>query len=158
MKILSPVALCFIISLGQAQTLKKQIINCDGNATNANSITLRSSVGEPVVGKVGNKTMMLSQGFYTGSFQVINTAVNELANNNSSFSFYPNPTFDVVNFNNENLQATFIEVNNLLGQQIISQSISINQINLATLKAGIYFIKLFNNQHQLLTVSKIIKQ
>ncbi|WP_405570750.1 aryl-sulfate sulfotransferase [Winogradskyella sp. Asnod2-B02-A] len=59
----------------------------------------------------------------------------------SSLNVYPNPTKDVLNFD---VHVDFIEVYDLSGKKILSQTNSEN-INLENLPNGLYIIKLLNN-------------
>jgi len=61
---------------------------------------------------------------------------------NSSFKFYPNPVKDILNISNSAIIKTII-VYNMLGQEILSQSIgsSAAQIDLSALPSGNYLVK-----------------
>lgn len=71
----------------------------------------------------------------------------------ASFSYYPNPVSDVLNFN-YSANITGVEVFNLLGQQIIVKSFNQNnvQLNVSQLAAGTYMVKVSTEN-----ASKIIK-
>jgi len=76
----------------------------------------------------------------------IEITVVEAANNSDfdlyEFSFYPNPTNDIVNFSS-NLPIENITVNNILGQQIkVKTSSDKTSLDLSDLPAGSYLVKL----------------
>ncbi len=156
--------ICFILfftisNFAFSQTTERVVINCDGQTQTNNGVTIKSSIGEAIVGKKGNTKLMLSQGFYTGSFQVMNTAVanNFLAPKNP-IVFYPNPTTNQVAFNDEQLNASLVIIENIFGQVVAEQKLSNNIISLENFSQGIYLIKLYDKNNQLLTISKIVKQ
>ena len=60
----------------------------------------------------------------------------------NNFAFYPNPTRDIVNLS-LNQEITNVTVLNLLGQQVINQSVAGNQvqIDMSGLSKGAYLVK-----------------
>lgn len=78
------------------------------------------------------------------SFEKTNLGINEITD---EFSFYPNPTKDIVNFSKE----IEYKIYNTLGQKLF-EGVS-NKINLTEYFNGVYLVKLKNNQ-----TIKIIKQ
>lgn len=75
----------------------------------------------------------------------------------SALSIYPNPAQDVLNIKYKTpLKA--VKIYNLLGQEILNQNASLShlQLNISTLRAGAYIVKLFTdaNEHSF----KFIKQ
>lgn len=74
------------------------------------------------------------------------TAV-EKVNFKNLLTIYPNPAFDVVNINYDGKETLTIEVLDITGKKIISENMStiFKTLNVADLQAGIYFIRLFNN-------------
>ncbi len=71
----------------------------------------------------------------------------------ASFSYYPNPVNDVLNFD-YSANITGVEVFNILGQQVIAKSFNQNnvQLNVSQLAAGTYVVKVTTEN-----ASKIIK-
>lgn len=70
-------------------------------------------------------------------FTIVN-GINEQKINTNGFSFYPNPTNDIINFKEEIYDA---EVINLSGQIIIAKIKSTKSIDTRGLANGIYFIR-----------------
>ncbi len=157
MKNLFLAILIFSVPLGlKAQQLERTVINSCGNSSNANGITLRTSIGEPIITKKGNAKTMLSQGFYTGSFQIISNDNAMLFTEQNSSYTYPNPTNSWIYFKSPTAN-NHIEVVNVLGQVVLRQPVTANSVNLESLTPDIYILKIYSSDNQLITSSKIIK-
>ncbi len=72
---------------------------------------------------------------------------------NKTFSIYPNPANEVININGDYIPNTKIEIMDLYGRICFSNEFS-NHIDVSSLKTGIYFIRISNQQ--ILHTSKII--
>lgn len=145
----------FTLSDCFAQSMERKIINSNGSVMTASGITMKTSLGEPVVGKKGTTTSMISQGFYTGSFVYV---VNGIPNSpNNSISIFPNPASDRIYFNGNINAVNSAEVFNTFGMKIFSGTINSNSIELSQLAAGIYFINLLDTNHKIISSSKFIK-
>lgn len=70
----------------------------------------------------------------------------QISNSNNSFSFFPNPTSDFINFTYEN-NTEIIELNiyNNLGQKVLHKTKIKDNINIKTLDQGLYIIELVIN-------------
>lgn len=88
----------------------------------------------------------------TIEFVVDNVSLTELeATSNevielSKSGIYPNPASSVLNVVSES-KITEIRIFNLMGQKVMEQKQVANQINIAKLKPGLYFIELSNGTH-----------
>lgn len=80
------------------------------------------------------------------------TGVKKLYNND--FTLYPNPTTSIVNiqFN----EAVFIEVYNMLGEQVIVTQQ--NQVDLSNNDNGVYLFRIKDREGKILSLERIIKQ
>jgi len=81
-------------------------------------------------------------------------------NSKELISFYPNPVVDVIKFNIKNNQINYkVSVINAVGQSVkeIEISYSDNSLDLSTLKKGVYFITIRDNQNKIIQKNKIIK-
>lgn len=76
-------------------------------------------------------------------------------NFNSEISVYPNPTTNVLKFNNISENAD-ISIYDLSGKQIVNQKNIDNQININYLKSGIYTIRIVDNS--VTQTAKFVKQ
>ncbi|HRA74246.1 MAG TPA: T9SS type A sorting domain-containing protein, partial [Flavobacterium sp.] len=76
---------------------------------------------------------------------------------NTDVRIYPNPTNDVVNIMNHNLEELKIEVFNAVGQQI-PISFQNNQLDFSAFDNGMYLLKVYNTQKNQTTHFKIIKK
>lgn len=83
-------------------------------------------------------------------------SVNESLENNE-VRIYPNPTIDIVNIMNYNLEELKIEVFNAFGQEI-NLKIENNTIDLTSVPAGIYYITILNSLTGKKITQKIIKK
>jgi len=88
----------------------------------------------------------------TDDFQVLSTndTVTKL------FSVFPNPANSLVTISTENQGIIYLTVNHTFGKQIISESVIENQVNVSSLKAGLYFFKIVQGQKS--EIKKIVIQ
>lgn len=78
---------------------------------------------------------------------------NELQN---LFSIYPNPVKDVLTIKSDSShEITFLTIFNLLGEMILSKTENFNQIDLSSLRSGVYFLKV-NTDAGIITM-KLVK-
>lgn len=90
-----------------------------------------------------------SDGYYltardADDFSVELLSVNDLDSN--TFSMYPNPTsLGFVNVVGTNNSAISVSVYDILGKQVINQTLTNNRINVSALNAGIYIVKISQN-------------
>lgn len=86
------------------------------------------------------------------------TSSNEISEEKSNFSIYPNPANDFLNINALNNSDYTISIINNMGVEIYKKQISetgLQTIDIKSLHRGIYFVKTQNNTHH--SVNKIIK-
>jgi hypothetical protein len=75
----------------------------------------------------------------------------------SRFNIYPNPTKDLLNISNSNnFEIKNISVTDINGRTVKNQAGSLNQINVADLNAGVYFVTIEAAEGK--TTKKFIKQ
>lgn len=88
--------------------------------------------------------------------ECMTNGVNNGANMEATFSFFPNPVEKTVVFENHNLEAKQIEILNVFGQTIYQTPFQNNlEIDIAHYQTGIYFIRVSNDQQSYIT--KMIK-
>ena len=73
----------------------------------------------------------------------------------TNFSIYPNPTntgfVNITTTSNEKINVTVFDI---LGKQVISQTINNNRLNVSILNTGVYILKL--NQNGVTTTKKLV--
>ncbi len=72
------------------------------------------------------------------------TSVNEVSKTVKSVSVYPNPANDVINFAKD-MRGAQVAVYSITGQTMIAQTLEANQLDVSSLKTGIYFVQLSLN-------------
>jgi uncharacterized protein (TIGR02145 family) len=77
-------------------------------------------------------------------------------------NIYPNPAKDkfTIDFGNETITNYTIKINNLLGQEVFSSSVDKPQFEISKTwqGEGLYFVKIYDDNHNLLITKKIILQ
>ena len=74
------------------------------------------------------------------------------ANYESNVNIYPNPTTDYINIdfgNLDNVEGLNIKIINILGQEVLSQPMNTDKINVSELSKGIYIIKISDAMSQI---------
>ncbi|MEN8927704.1 MAG: T9SS type A sorting domain-containing protein [Flavobacteriales bacterium] len=74
---------------------------------------------------------------------------------NSKIQVIPNPVTDFLNINSDELEILSLQIFDIQGKEIIIQNISLTQLNVSSLKKGIYFLKA--NTKQGIVTKKWIK-
>lgn len=80
----------------------------------------------------------------TASSVSFSTLSNPEVFQNSSVSIFPNPASDVINIKTD-MELTKVEVYDILGKRVL-ESVATNQLNVASFKAGVYFLKLHSSK------------
>jgi uncharacterized protein (TIGR02145 family) len=93
-----------------------------------------------------------------------NSALNNQSFYDNSFNIYPNPTKEYINIDISNLTDTngwSYKIVNTLGQEVLYGVLSSQQniVQLNNIKGhGVYFVKIINEQNEILSIKKIILQ
>ncbi|MEN8899607.1 MAG: fibronectin type III domain-containing protein, partial [Nonlabens sp.] len=100
----------------------------------------------------GTTNNMEDYDFHVGVFIIDGTASNEDLSS-FDFTFYPNPTSDMVNFNGQQV-IDAISVKNLLGQQLLitKPNATSSNVDLSTFPSGMYLIEVTSGEQ-----SKVVK-
>ncbi len=87
------------------------------------------------------------------------SGINDSETLTTDITLFPVPATTKLQIHNLNysLQITIVNIFNALGELVVIQKLSSNEINVENLKEGIYFIELFDNKKHL-TTKKFIKQ
>ncbi|MFT3908549.1 MAG: T9SS type A sorting domain-containing protein [Ferruginibacter sp.] len=176
MKQIYPLLLLLFCSTAKAQSIERKIINATGTTYNAGGITLKTSVGEPIVGSfsstVGNTTSTtLSQGFFTGFSRttvvvpppppppVVTPPPTDPAGPIDSITVrvYPNPVNDMLNIKGDLTNAKQVQFFDIAGHRISTYDITTSSIQVKNLPAGFYIAKILGKSYEVLYVFKIVK-
>ena len=133
-------------SNASAAGMSTQILNFEGISTNLGNAfaTATATFTATVSGTyfVGFRSFSAAN---QGYIQIDNISLNESLSTNSfdqnGISYFPNPVKDVLTFSNVE-RFTGISIYNLLGQKVLSQNGTVNQIDLSSLNSGAYIVKL----------------
>ncbi|MGL2964045.1 FISUMP domain-containing protein [Flavobacterium sp. RSB2_4_14] len=91
-----------------------------------------------------------------------NISLRNHAFNDSLFNIYPNPSYDkfTIDFGNEIISNYTIKINNMLGQEVYSNVIDKPQFEVSKTwqGEGLYFVKIYDDNNNLLSTKKIILQ
>ena len=150
--------LCLVLST----TLKAQdIIAVAGDYHSSNQGSLSWTIGELVTETTSNQQTVLSQGFH--QYDLIVTALPAFNQRLSNWSVYPNPASNSLHIKapdlpgNENTSALIFD---LQGKLLVKKALGYHQniLDLSTLSAGTYVLKLIDRANNYLSSFYIIKQ
>lgn len=131
-------------SLGDANhTIIGDIAGTDFSAT-----TLTHDIGtaSSLIIKVVALNNAGSEYFRLDNLNIFGNTLSTVSNEAKEFSLYPNPVKDgFVNITSKNNDAISVSVFNVLGKQVLNQTVSNNQLNVANLNAGVYILQISQN-------------
>lgn len=158
-------SLCFIAVYGQTSIL--EVISPAGGyyvSTEA-GVSVSWTLGEPVVGTLINEAegIMLTQGFQQGDFVVVNVPVDP--NLGFTAKIFPNPakTETTVKITSPIQGMVTLTVFDITGRVVLSEQFNVfsqeysHQLNVSSLRAGIYLIRI-NAGTKSSKVLKLIKE
>lgn len=106
-----------------------------------------------------NQTSILSY-VYTANYtyDLISIGLNDIDLSKFNISFYPNPTKDILYIDSQD-DVSFLQINlyNVLGKRVITQSLSSKQINISSLPKGVYMLNVVEDGI-VVKREKIVKQ
>jgi hypothetical protein len=145
---------------GQAcigQVIAPEVISSSGDNYNNSNGSLSWTLGEPITSTDNTGSYYLTQGFQQPSAIVVTAVTNPTGQN--TVTVYPNPVTSsiyITRDGNEQLQIQLMDMN---GKIILSKALSIseNQMDLNTLANGMYLLKIYDMQNQLVQSLKIEK-
>lgn len=153
--------LILFVSFVIAQPIKQQVIASAGSYTDNGSISLSTTVGEPVTAILSVSATILTQGFQQPHYDVISSVL-ENTKGNLKISVYPNPTENdiFIDILSEQGEAAQLTVTDVLGKMLLIQNLNFNEtnsVNLNHLASGQYFFRITDTQGKLLSTHKIQK-
>ena len=124
MKFLYILLLSFCCVGVNAQRIQKQIINSNGTTYTSSGVSLRTSVGEPIVGSFENAAVTtLSQGFFTGSKKRVVVVDPPVQSIPDGFSIYPNAVKDVLFVRGNLVFAKQMQFFDVTGNRLLAQNL-----------------------------------
>jgi hypothetical protein len=144
-----------ILQFSQAQN---GFVNSGNTITNSNG-SVSFSLGQVHYITSSSETHYIEQGIQQ-SYDIIPTLGITNLNIDASFSFYPNPTKDILTIKiSENLQHKRYQIIDINGKTILTNPINSTKTNIAmhSFHSGMYILNIYD-QSKLLKSFKIIKQ
>lgn len=138
-------AVFFLCIFSYSQSVSKQLIAATGGTLSNENISVSFATGEPMVGLLTAEGVQLSSGYYEAlDLEALNIKDNTLK---VEYRIYPNPTQDVLYFDNLKAEGLLhIEIFDISGQKIIEQAVKSQQaINVKVLPNGTYFLNVHSN-------------
>jgi|TARA_R110000782_G_scaffold270436_1_gene370997 hypothetical protein len=166
------------ITITMSNNVQKLYLNCDLISIDSSLTTVLPYYGNTPEAKIGARET--NTNFFHGNIDDVRIYNRALAANEilalcnegvvsieeqkdmSNVQIYPNPTNSTITVNIENSVSTNgykIEVNNLLGQTVYTNSINStnNSIDLSSLgNKGIYFVKVLDENNNVVDVQKVV--
>lgn len=135
----------FLCSISYSQSVSKQLIAASGGTLSNENVSVSFATGEPMVGLLTAEGVQLSSGYYEAlDLEALNIKDNSLK---VEYRVYPNPTHDVLYFDNPNAEGLLqVEIFDISGQKILQQAVkSQHGIDVKTLPNGTYFLNVHSN-------------
>ena len=124
---------------------QKQLIAATGGTLSNENVSVSFATGEPMVGLLTAEGVQLSSGYY----EALDLEALDIKDNTFKVEYrvYPNPTQDVLYFDNPKAEGLLhIEVFDISGQKILEQAIKSQQaINVKILPNGTYFLNVHSH-------------
>ena len=154
-----------IIVQAQSASIEKNVVATSGGSYfNGSTFVMDYTIGEMSILTLGDASNYLTQGFQQ-PFSDPGVTILENADNEISILYYPNPTSDylTINIMNAENQEFKVELFNILGQSISSQTgfagfsgIANFNFDLKNCISGNYYVRISSSNH-LLKNFKILK-
>ncbi len=159
MKTILTMVLLTTMSMVSAQTIDRQVFTTAGNTISNTNHKITFTIGEPIIGKVQNSTV-INQGFLAAASSSTTLAIDEQLLS-TAIKVYPNPV-------SENLKIDFKDVSgeaklmlySMTSQLLKTEKLNAqnNTINISHLQNGLYLINLHFSDYKTIKTFKIIKK
>ena len=149
--------LLLISSIGQAQSISKQVIGAAGKTQSNGNSKLSWTVGEPVVGLMTAGGNQLGNGYYPAlNLQALSVEDNAL---DVQLRVYPNPTSQSLYVSHPEINSFGITIVDLNGKQLYSGTINKEEpLDVSGYMQGMYIITIENTSTNKKNSYKIIKK
>jgi hypothetical protein len=151
-----------LICLGGSSTLTASGASSYAwNTGSTNSVIVVTPTSTTTYSVVGQSSIgCLASTIITQSVSIC-ASVNSISQGGLQYNIFPNPTSGILNIDLENINErnSKIQITNVMGQIIISENINSKHLsfNMQNFSAGIYFVKIIENDH-IIATQKIVKQ
>jgi hypothetical protein len=149
--------LFLISSIGQAQSISKQVIGTSGKTLTNSNLKLSYTVGEPVVGLMTSGGNQLGNGYYPAlNLQTLSVEDNVL---DVQLKVYPNPTSQSLYVSHPDMNSFGITIVDLNGKQLYSGTINKEEpLDVSNYTQGMYLVTIENTTTNKKNTYKIIKK
>jgi hypothetical protein len=149
--------LLLISSIGQAQSISKQVIGTSGKTLTNSNLKLSYTVGEPVVGLMTAGGNQLGNGYYPAlDIQALSVEDNIM---DVQLKVYPNPTSQSLYVTHPEMNSFGITIVDLNGKQLYSGTINKEEpLDVSNYTQGMYLVTIENTTTNKKNTYKIIKK
>jgi len=161
MKTKGTIIAALLVCGGQAcigQVITPEVMASAGDSYSTAQVSLSWTMGEPVTATANANNYYLTAGFQQPT-NIVVTQLNNPAAPNNTVSVYPNPAKSSVYINRDGDIPLQIQLMDMNGKLIVNELLSSNenQLDMSTLAGGMYLLKVYNTQNQLIQSLKIEK-
>jgi hypothetical protein len=156
---IKPLLIAATLVLGGQACMAQDVIASAGDCFVASNVSLSWTIGEPISETDASGTSYLTQGFEQPQSLVVTDVTNPVANT-GNVSAYPNPFTSVVSLQNNNEGKTLnVELVDMEGKTMFKRTMATEQeqFDLSTYTNGIYFIRVYDTENNLVQTLKIDK-
>ena len=149
--------LLLISSIGQAQSISKQVIGTAGKTQSNSNLKVSWTAGEPVVGLMTAGNNQLGNGYYPAlNLQALSVEDNVL---DVQLKIYPNPTSQSLYVTHPDMNSFGIQILDLNGKQLYSGTISKEEpLDVSNYTQGLYLVTIEITTTNKKNTYKIIKK
>lgn len=137
----------------------RDVISAAGDDIKLDGVAMSFTIGETVVEMANNDSIHLTSGFQQSNIIISNSLPKE--DIRISAKVYPNPAVDFffLEINQPENSQYLIVLHNTKGQFILRQNVnrSPQQVSLADLPKGVYYLTLLNSENERLQQFKVLK-
>jgi len=145
-------AMAIITYSVSAQIVTPAVTDAHSYNYGKNGVFVDMSIGELAITTIASSSQIITQGF----LQPINI---EYPCDEPELIYYPNPVVDIITIEATecDVHVSYINVYDLFGKLVLVADATENSIDLAPIGVGVYLVRVFANDNQLLGTIKIIK-
>ncbi len=154
---LSMLILLISIKLSFSQKVEQWLISPCGGVFTQGQTSIQFALGEVITETISSADNILTQGFVQPYYNFTDLSVKDLSKTNFDIKIYPNPVLKELWINPVNIEISQYEILNISGK-IVQQNILVaNKIDFESLNCGIYLLKLYSKDQQIVKTVKIVK-